>query len=519
MQRIGTRIVLSMTVGALAWAAQPAEAQMAPERIRALVEADAVPSIELFREYLSLPNDGHFPEDIDRLLVWLEGAFADRGFTTERLPTSGHPLLFAERRVASPAATVLVYLQSDGQPVDPSAWQQESAYEAALKEQGADGSFAEISWDGLAQGINEDWRIYARSASDSKGPNIQFLRALDVMATAGVAPDYDIKVIIDTMEEMGSPALPAAVAQYSDKLSADMLIIFDGPPHYSGRPSLKFGARGIASFTLTTYGPRVPQHSGHYGNFAPNPGLRLAQVLSSMKTDDGRVTIPGFYDGIELDAATRRILDAVPDDEAEVMANLGIGETDAVGATLQEAVQWPSLNIRGLQSGWVGEQARTIVPATATAEVDVRLVRETDGWRLLGLVRDHVEGLGYHVIADRDPTDEERLTYGRIARFDARVSYAAFRTDFDSEPGLWLSAGFVNLFGEEPVKIRTSGGSIPISPFVTTLGIPAVTVPTVNPDNNQHSPNENLRVGSFLEGIAIATAVLSQPLRPFVIVH
>ena len=99
------------------------------------------------------------------------------------------------------------------------------------------------------------------------------------------------------------------------------------------------------------------------------------------------------------------------------------------------------------------------------------------------------------------------------------MSYDAFRTDFDSEPGLWLSAGLVNLFGEEPVKIRTSGGSIPISPFVSTLGIPAVTVPTVNPDNNQHSPNENLRVGSFLEGIAIATAVLSQPLRPFVLVH
>lgn len=499
--------------------AEPAAAQLRPESIRALVESDALESLTLFREYLGLPNDAHFPEDIEGILEWLEGAFSERGFTTERLATAGNDLLLAERRVANPAATVLVYLQSDGQPVDRAAWNQESPYLAALKEPDADGSFREISWSRLAQGIDEDWRIFARSASDSKGPNIQFLRALDVMAQAGVELDYDLKVIIDTMEEMGSPVLPAAVEQYADRLAADMLIIFDGPPHYSGRPSLKFGARGIARFTLTTYGPRVPQHSGHYGNYAPNPGIRLAQILASMKTVEGRVTIPGFYDGIEIDDATRSILAAVPDDEAEVMARLGIAETDAVGSSLQEAVQWPSLNVRGLHSGWVGEQARTIVPATATAEVDVRLVVETDGRRLLGLIRDHIEGMGYHVISDRDPTEEERLTHGRIARFDSDVSYAAFRTDFDSDPGRWLSSGLVNLFGEEPVKIRTSGGSIPISPFVSLLGVPAVTVPTVNPDNNQHSPNENLRVGNFLDGIAIVTAVLSQPLRPFVTVH
>jgi acetylornithine deacetylase/succinyl-diaminopimelate desuccinylase-like protein len=514
-----TTVVVALGTVAPLTVTRGLDAQLPPERIRDLVDAEALRSIELFREYLGLPNDGHFPEDIDRLVAWLERAFAGRGFEVERLATEGNPLLFAERRVENPAATVLVYLQADGQPVDRSAWFQESPYRAVLKAEAADGAFEEIGWSGLADGIDEDWRIYARSASDSKGPNIQFLKALDLMAAAGVEPDYDLKVIIDTMEEMGSPALPDAIDRHADKLTADLLVIFDGPPHYSGLPSLKFGARGIARFTLTTYGPRVPQHSGHYGNFAPNPGMRLAQILASMKDEQGRVTIPGFYDGIEIDDATRRILDAVPDDEPEVMRRLGIAEADAVAGSLQEAVQWPSLNVRGLESAWVGDEARTIVPATAVAEVDVRLVRETDGWRLLGLVREHIEGLGYHVINDRDPTEEERLTYGRIARFDAGVSYAAFRTDFDSEPGRWLRAGMVSLFGKEPVMIRTSGGSIPISPFVTKLDLPAVTVPTVNPDNNQHSPNENIRVGSFLEGIAIATAVLSQPLRPFVTIH
>jgi len=498
--------------------AQPLGAQISPDRLRDLVADQTPAALAEYREYLSLPNDAHFPEDIDALIAWLEDAFQSRGFTTERLATDGNPLLYAERRVANAAGTVLVYLQADGQPVDTAAWFQESPYIPVLKEDQGGGDFQEIPWSSLDGDYDEDWRIFARSASDSKGPNIQFLQALDVMAAAGLAPDYNLKVIIDTMEEMGSPALPAAVELYSEKLAADMLIIFDGPPHYSGRPSLKFGARGIAQITLTTYGPRVPQHSGHYGNYAPNPGMRLAEILASMKDDDGRVTIPGFYDGIELDAETRRILDAVPDNEVDVQRRLGIAEPDHVAASLQDAVQYPSLNIRGLSSGWVGAQARTIVPATAVAEIDVRLVRETDGWRLLGLIRDHIEGLGYHLVTDRDPTEEERMTHPRLARFDASVSYAAFRTDFDSTPGRWLSAAYEGLFGEEPVKIRTSGGSIPISPFVATLGIPAVGVPTVNPDNNQHSPNENIRVGSFLEGIAIAAAVLSQPLRPFVIV-
>jgi acetylornithine deacetylase/succinyl-diaminopimelate desuccinylase-like protein len=513
------RIMAGMTViGAVACglvqegAGQPLEAL----RIQDLVAAELPGAFATFREYLSLPNDAHHPGDIERLVVWLEEAFSSRGFTTERLTTPASPLLLAERRVSDPAATVLVYLQSDGQPVDPSAWHQASPYVPVLKEPYGNGAWADVPWERLEGGYDPEWRVFARSASDSKGPNIQFLAAMDVLTKAGVEPDFDLKVIIDTMEEMGSPYLPAAVERHRDRLAADMLVIFDGPPHYSGRPSLKFGARGIATFTLTTYGPRVPQHSGHYGNYAPNPGSRLARLLASMKDDDGRVTIPGFYDGIELSEEARRVLDAVPDDETEIRSQLGIAEPDHVAGSLQEAVQWPSLNVRGLRSGWVGDEARTIVPATATAEVDIRLVRETGGERLLDLVRAHIEGLGFHLVSGRDPTEEERRTYPRLARFDGLVEYAAFRTDIDSAPGRWLRAGFVSLFGEEPVKIRTSGGSIPIAPFVSTLGIPAVTVPTVNPDNNQHSPNENIRVGAFVEGIAIAVAVLSQPLRPYV---
>jgi len=433
---------------------------------------------------------------------------------------TGSDALLATRPSPGANRTVLVYLQADGQPVDPSAWFQESPWTPTLKARvpgasSVDGNPEEwetLPWERLFDDPDPEWRMFARSASDSKGPIAKFLAALSILETAGVAPDFNLKVIIDTEEEMGSPHLAAAIDRFRDRLAADMLIIFDGPPHESGQPTLKFGARGIATITMTAYGPRVAQHSGHWGNYVPNPVFRLADVLSSAKDEYGRVTIPGFYDGVTLDAETRAILDAVPDDIEALHERMGIAEPDRVGANPQEAVQYPSFNIRGIRAAWVGSESRTIVPPEAVAEIDVRLVRENDPDRLLGLIRGHVESHGFHVIGGRDPTDEERATHPKIMRFDTNVSYAAFRTDFDSEPGRWLTAAYERLFGETPIRVRTSGGSIPISPFVTTLGIPAVIVPTVNPDNNQHSPNENLRVRDFLRGIRIIATILTQPM-------
>jgi acetylornithine deacetylase/succinyl-diaminopimelate desuccinylase-like protein len=486
--------------------------QLSRERIHNLTETHADLGFRTYRDLLSLPNDASFPDDILRVLEWLEAAFGDRGFDTERLAMPGSDALLATRDAPGTDRTVLIYLQADGQPVDTTRWFQDSPWVPVLKEQTAEGEWEIIPWDGLYGERDEDWRMFARSASDSKGPIAQFLTALAILDEEGVTPDFDMKVIIDTEEEMGSPHLPEALVRYQEELAADMLVIFDGPPHVSGEPTLTFGARGIATVTLTTYGPRVAQHSGHWGNYVPNPAVRLARIIASMKDDEGRVTIPGFYEGITIDEETREILSRVPDDIAALHQRMGIAAPDAVADNPQEAIQYPSLNIRGMNSGWVGTQSRTIIPPSATAEIDVRLVLESDPERLIRLIREHVEGLGYHLTTD-EPTDEERARYPKLASFTYDVSYRAYRTDFSSEVGRWLSSSFVHLFGEEPIRVRTSGGSIPISPFVTTLGVPAVSVGTVNPDNNQHSPNENLRVGDFLRGIRIITAVLSQPLE------
>ena len=507
-----TRLALAVAA-ALLTAATPLHAQQLPRtEIERYGKAQAPHAIELFREYLRIPNDAHFPDDLRKVIDWLTVEFQEHGFRTEELETGRIPILLAERTFPNAERTLLVYLQSDGQPVDPARWDQESPYEPVLRERGEDGEWHDIPWDRLDGEWDPEWRIFARSTSDSKGQNVKFLAALSALDAAGITPDFNIKVIVDSEEELGSPNLPAAVQRYRDNLAADMLVIFDGPRHPTNQPTLTFGARGIATITLTVYGPRVPQHSGHYGNWLPNPALRLTQVLTSMKDEYGRVTIPGFYDGVVLDDATRAVLARVPDDEAAIKRQLGIVETDSVGATLQQARQYPSLNIRGMASGWVGVQRRTIVPAFATAEIDVRLVKESDPQRLLRLIQRHVEGLGYYVI-DREPTEAERQSRPRIATFTSNISYAAYRTEMDSDIGRWLTDAMVHLFGEEPIKIRTSGGSIPISPFVATLNIPAVTVPTVNPDNNQHSPNENIRLGNFVEGIQVMLAILQQPMR------
>jgi len=484
---------------------------MPVEEIRERVDQSYRESLELYREFLSLPNDAMYPEDIQNLVEWMEPQFAARGFDMQRIPTEGSPALYAERLREGADQTVLVYLQSDGQPVDNSAWFQDDPFQPVLKRESDNGDWEQIAWDRLDGEIDPDWRVFARSASDSKGPMTQFLKAMDILNDAGHELDFNLKVIIDTEEEMGSPHLSQAVIDNRELLAADLLLIFDGPPHASNEPTVKLGARGIATVTLVAYGPRVPQHSGHYGNYAPNPAFHLSRILAAMKDGNGQVVIPGFYEGIELSDEVRQTLAAVPDDEAAIQEALGIARPDMIGENLQESVQYPSLNIRGLSSGWVGEESRTIVPATATAEIDIRLVKESDPDYLIGLVRQHVKDMGYYVI-DREPTEDERQSEANIVSFTSEISYRAYRSGFDEAAGRLARAGLTHLYGQEPILIRTSGGSIPISPFVDTLGVPAASVPTVNIDNNQHSPNENIRLGNFKEGIVMLVSVLSQGL-------
>lgn len=465
-------------------------------------------SLGKFYEFLSLPNDAHRPEDLETNIRWLEKEWSARGFSVQRLTNKGIDLLLAHKIYNPSWPTLLFYLQVDGQPVDPAKWNQSSPWIPVLKEKTETG-WVEIDWARLEQ-PNREWRIFARSVSDAKGPILALLTAYDVLIAGGQQTNYNIKIIHDSEEELGSPNITNAVERYKDLLKADAMIILDGPLHPSNKPTLAFGARGIISFSLTAYGPNSNLHSGHYGNYVPNPVFTLSRLLSSMKDARGRVKIKGFYDGIRLDRKTRATLANTPDDLPALHQAIGIRHAESVGHNLQEAIQYPSLNIDGIRAGYVGSQARTIIPDLATAAMDIRLVKETTGERMIRLLKQHIISQGFTLL-DHEPSAAERQQHDHIISLQYQLSYEAFRTEMDAPVGLFLKRALSNSFNQAPVLIRTHGGSIPISPFVVKLGIPAVAVPIVNYDNNQHSENENIRLGNYLDGIRSYYYVLSTP--------
>ncbi|MEM9928619.1 MAG: M20/M25/M40 family metallo-hydrolase, partial [Bacteroidota bacterium] len=279
-------------------------------------------SLDTYQAFLSIPNDARIEGQLEPNLVWLEREFGKRGFKAERLPNAGIDLLLLSYSAANATAeTVLFYGHVDGQPVDVSKWVLSPPFKPVYgrMETAADGSVKYTKVDRLPiKPETTDLRLFARASSDAKAPIMLFLVAWDQMVAEGKRPNYHVKFIVDPMEEASSPDLPGAVTTHRAALAADHLIILDGPVHTTNQPTLVGGARGIATARLTVYGPKLPQHSGHYGNYAPNPSLRLAQLLASMKNDAGRVTIPGFYDGIALDAETKAMLAAVPDDLSKI---------------------------------------------------------------------------------------------------------------------------------------------------------------------------------------------------------
>ncbi len=485
-----------------------------PANLRATMDAwvrkNQQTLVSSLAELLSIPNVAADRENIRRNAVWLRGALAKRGFTAEVLETTGNPLVFGDLAVPGATRTILFYEHYDGQPVNATDWKQPSPFTPILRDGRMEDGGREIP-NGLATltTFAPDMRIYARSASDDKSPFIALCAALDALKENGLRPTSNIKIILDGEEEAGSPSLVPAISTYRSRLAADVMYILDGPVHPSERPTVVYGARGIATIELTVYGPRVPLHSGHYGNWVPNPAMRLAHLLATMKGEDGRVTMDGFYDGLApVSAEEKAMLSAVPDDPASLMALFGIAASERAGLSLQEALQLPTLNVRGLSSAFVGAEARTIIPDKAVAEIDIRLVKETPADRMVSLVRQHIARMGWHVV-EGEPDAATRAKYSRIVRVSTRGGTNAYRTS----PLLPISkqtvAALSSVFGAPPVQIRTSGGTVPITPFIEALGFPAMSLPTVNFDNNQHGENENLRLGHFFRGVTTIAAVLT----------
>ena len=455
--------------------------------VRTWVEANRQPILRELVELLSIPNVAADRANIRRNAEHLRAMFQKRGFGAELLETAGNPLVYAELRVPGAKRTLLLYCHYDGQPVNAKAWNQPDPFTP----------------------VERDGRIYARSASDDKSPIVAIVAAIDALKSAGLSPTSNVRVILDGEEEAGSPSLVPAIGKYRDKLAADFMVILDGPQHPSGRPTIAYGARGITRVDLTVFGPKVGVHSGNYGNLIPNPAQRLATLLASMKDDDGRVLVAGFNDAVvPLSAEERKMLADVPDDSAAMLRAFGVAAPERAHPKLQEALQYPTLNVRGMTSAFVGAGARTIIPDSATASIDIRLVKETRGEDLVEKIRAHIRKQGYHLVSE-PPDAATRAKHSKIARLQTFGDGTnAFRTSPSDPQARALAAALRQAFGAEPVHLRTLGGTVPIAPFIEALGFPAVLMPLVNFDNNQHEENENLRLANLYEGIVAVAAML-----------
>jgi acetylornithine deacetylase/succinyl-diaminopimelate desuccinylase-like protein len=467
-----------------------------------------------YLESLTLPNDAVNAADIQKNAEWYQRAFEKRGFRTQLLPNNGKPLVFAEYPKKRPGAkTILFYMHIDGQPVLPEQWAQKSPWQPVVKQRDASGKWQEVATQRLYDTpLDPELRVFARSSSDDKGPIHMFLAAVDALKGAGMEPAINVKLILDSEEEKGSLRIGEVAAANKALLASDAILIHDGPRHASNKPTLVYGNRGNTVVTLTVYGPKSPLHSGHYGNYAPNPAQRMAKLLASMKDDDGRVTIPGYYDRVKLTDEERRILAQVNDDEPNLRRRIGIAHAEKVGGNYQEALQYPSLNIRGIQAAAIGDKGANIVPNKAVAELDLRTTPETPPDYLMKLIEDHIRAQGYYV-AQGEPSDEERASHDRIASLKLGRGSRAARTPMDSPIGAWAYGALRQASGgsAEPVRIRMMGGSVPTDKLVDALEVPFIIVPLVNGDNNQHSFDENLRMGHYVEGTRTLATLLRTP--------
>jgi len=467
--------------------------------------------IKEFFELLSIPNVSHDHKNIRKNAAFIKKMMEKRGIQTQVLETPGNPVVYGELTTKKAKGTLLFYVHYDGQPVDPSKWIDSQPFTPVLrpgKLEAGKNTPKPMPLPPAGKHFHEEWRIYARSASDDKAPLIALLTAIDAIKTSGMPLKNNLKFILDGEEEAGSPNLRFFLEKYNHLLTCDVLFLCDGPGYFSGDPTLFYGVRGITSISITVYGADTNLHSGHYGNWAPNPAMRLAQLLASMKDKNGKVTVKGFYDTVvPLSQREKEALKKIPSYDDKLKKLYGFSAVESEGKTLMEAILHPSLNVNGIRSGWVGKEARTIIPASAVASIDIRLTKGNDPADMVQKVIDHIKVQGYHVV-HRDPGKETRMKYPFIAKVTREErGYKASRTSMD----LPISLNVINAltgYSDRTVLIPSLGGSLPIYMFEDTLKVPTIGIPVVNYDNNQHQPNENLRIGHLWRAIETFVAVM-----------
>jgi len=503
MVRRASLVALSMLLAT----GVPVQAGGDSKAIRASARA-ALPELV---EFLALPNVAtRSTAEIRKNAAWLEARLKAHGWTARQLPDGETPMVWGAYEKAGPKApTILFYAHMDGQPVKNAEWTQADPFIPVLRACRGTAPCTDVPLDRIAGDIDPDLRLFARSASDDKGPIMMLVAAVDALRREAREPAVNIRLIVDSHEEGGPNTLADVIRANARDLAADSVVILDGPMHPSNRPTVVYGHRGGGVLRIVVYGPSHALHSGHFGNFVPNPAQNLARLLASLKDAQGRVAIPGYYDGADPAFTTAIAKMGTPDDEAGLLHDAGVARAEGFVASYRDAVSRPSLNLIGLDAGSGRALDRSIIPADAAAAFDLRTVPGITFEAELARIRAFVTAQGYHLV-EGEPTAEERTENSLLASVSGRPLSDALFTDPRSATGQWVRSALTDAFGVPPVEIAIMGGSVPSGPLARQLGAPLILLPLVNADNNQHAANENLRLGNFLDGVKSLHALLSR---------
>jgi acetylornithine deacetylase/succinyl-diaminopimelate desuccinylase-like protein len=463
--------------------------------------------VDEFAALLSIPNIATDRANIQRNAQLIQKMMEQRGIATRLVSVpDSNPVVFGEVKTPGARRTIVFYAHYDGQPLDPKEWTT-PPFQPVLRNGLIEKDGQVIPLPPAGTPFNPEWRLYARSAGDDKAPILAMLSAVDAIRAAGLALKSNIKFAFEGEEEAGSTNLEKILAANKDLFSGDVWLMCDGPVHQTRRPLIAFGARTVLQVDITVFGPNHELHSGHYGNWAPNPALLLAKLLASMKDDNGHVLVDHFYDGIDpLSETEKQALRAAPDLDAQLQREFQLGSSEGAPKTLNELITLPSLNIRGMASSRTGAQASNVIPSTATATIDIRLVKGMDPRQTAERVIEHVRRQGFFVTAEK-PDAATRTTHAKVALVTTKGDEAATRTSMD----LAISEEVIRVVDSvrgPAVKLPNMGGGLPLISVERPLGTRTIVIPIANHDDNQHTFDENLRIQNLWDGIELMAALL-----------
>ena len=478
-------------------------------RLESFIEKNCDALLKEYSGFLSIPNVADDLPNIRRNAQTIAALFERRGVAMRLLEGEGcPPLVFGEVVRPGASKTVIFYAHYDGQPVDPTQWTGDPwkpvLRNGRLEDGGQVVQASDIKFDSRL-----DYRLYGRSTSDDKASIMALAAALDFLKEEKIPLSVNVKLVFEGEEEAGSPHLPALLRKYKDLLRADALFICDGPVDQTGRMQITYGARGSMGLEMTVYGPNHALHSGHYGNWAPNPIALLVNLIASMRDDDGKILIPGFYTEVRpVSEADRQAIRELPNIDDRLRAEFGLAWSEAGNARLAERILGPALNIRGIQSGAVGGKAANAIPPEARASIDIRLVPDQSPENIKKLVEAHIAARGYHILR-QDPTPDDRLKNSRLIKLEWEDGYPPYRLPLDDPFGRAAAKTLAAAMPEPPLRLPALGGSVPMKMLAEVLHVPVLGLPIANYDNNQHGPNENLRLRNFRDGISVFAVLLA----------